>query len=140
MGPKIAGYGSKLNHQTTGLSHCFHLPGCHFGYLLWTKSISHRVRAMGHHCLLVSAGESNRSRGFLGGARSEFRSHPQDFSTQSRRRVPQGIFFRVIVDEEDWRTISREALTGSHVGAPVGRFENQKENQNSWGVPIFEKY
>ena len=26
------GYGSKLNHQgTTGVSPCFHLPGCHFG-------------------------------------------------------------------------------------------------------------
>ena len=36
LAPKIpSGYGSKLNHQgTTGFSHCFHLPGCHFGVTL----------------------------------------------------------------------------------------------------------
>ena len=35
-GPPYA-YGSKLNLQdTTGFSHCFHLPGCNFGYLFLT--------------------------------------------------------------------------------------------------------
>ena len=33
------GYGSKSNHQgTTGFSQCFHLPGCHFGYLFLTHN------------------------------------------------------------------------------------------------------
>ena len=35
---KTTGYGSKLNHQgTAGFSHCFLLPGCHFGYLFLTQ-------------------------------------------------------------------------------------------------------